>query len=71
MKFERYVEAINEPYNYHGRDLTLLTLSKMLRVTILVIHPEYLWLSHPFVNVTDASVVLVLEKMGHFSPTCK
>ena len=40
-----------------------MILSKMLKVVIAFIHPEYIWMSAPDVNVREASVVLVYD--GH------
>ena len=40
-----------------------MVLSKMLKVVIAVVHPEYIWMSAPDVNVREASVVLVYD--GH------
>ena len=47
--------------SYHGYDLTLLILSKMMKVVIALIHPDYIWMSTPDVNVLEASVVLVYD----------
>ena len=41
----------------------LICLARMLKVIILLVHPDYLWLSSTDVNVREASVVIVYD--GH------
>ena len=55
-----YLEKVNNS-NFHGFDLSMIVLSKMLKVVILMQHPDYLWLSCPDVNVKEALVVMVYD----------
>ena len=57
---DRYVKAVSNS-DYHGLDISLLILAKMLKIVIAVIHPDYLWMSMPDVNVREASVVLIYD----------
>ena len=54
---------------YHGFDLSLLVLSKMLKVVIAFVDPEYIWMSTPDVNISEASVVLVFDGKYHIYAT--
>ena len=58
ITFDDYIKAVKAT-SYHPYDLTLLVLSKLLKVVIALLHPDYIWLSTPDVNVTEASVVLI------------
>ena len=62
MNFDTFVHAISNS-TYTGVDLTLMILSKMLKVLIGLVHPDYIWLSHVDVNVREASVIIVYD--GH------
>ena len=68
MTFDRFYTALKE-CRYHGFDLTLLVLSRMLKVIIGVLHPEYIWLSSLDVNVRDANVFLLLGQDELFMAT--
>ena len=62
-----YLEKVNNS-NFHGLDLSMIILSKMLKVVILMQHPDYLWLSCPDVNVKETSVVLVYDLIKKLIP---
>ena len=62
MSFDTFMRAISNS-DYHGFNLTLICLERMLKVIIMVVHPDYLWLSSTDVNVQEVSVVLVYD--GH------
>ena len=68
MTFDWFYTALKE-CRYHGFDLTLLVLMRMLKVVIGVLHPEYIWLSNLDVNVQDANVFLVLGQDEQFTAT--
>ena len=68
MSFEVYYSAVKQ-CRYHGNDLTLVMLSRMLKMVICVIHPNYLWLSNLDVNVRDANVVLCIDESEVFTGT--
>ena len=68
MSLDRFVTAsMNSPY--HSFDLSLLVLSKMLKVVIAFVNPEYIWMSTPDVNISEASVVLVFDGKYHIYAT--
>ena len=60
LNFDQFVKKVSNS-TFHGYDLTMMILSKMLKVVILFQHPDYLWISTPDVNVLEASVVLVYD----------
>ena len=60
LNFDQFIKKLSNS-TYHGYDLTMMILSKMLKVVILFQHPDYLWISTPDVNVIEASVVLVYD----------
>ena len=64
MSMDRFMRAAMNS-QFHGFDLSLLVLSKMLKVVIAFIHPDYIWLSTPDANVSEASVVLVYDGSSH------
>ena len=59
--------CMNSPF--HGFDLSLLVLSKMLKVVIAFVHPDYIWMSVPDVNISEASVVIVFDRKFHIYAT--
>ena len=65
---DRYFKAVSNSH-YHGFDITLLILAKMLKVVIAVIHPDYIWMSTPDVNVHEASVVIIYDSADQFLGT--
>ena len=62
MSFDKFMRATTNN-DYHGFEWTLICLARMLKIIIMVVHPEYLWLSSTDVNVREASVVIVYD--GH------
>ena len=63
-----YVEKVNNS-NFHRFNLSMIILSKMLKVVILMQHPDYLWLSCLDVNVKEASVILVYDGIKTINST--
>ena len=63
-----YLEKVNNS-NFHGFNLSMIILSKMLKVVILMQHPDYLWLSCLDVNVKEASVFLVYDGIKTINST--
>ena len=59
---EELIVSFDEDRDPVQRDIVLIILSKMLRVTILCVVGDYLWLSTPYVNVVEASIVIVFGK---------
>ena len=68
MTFDKFYTVLKQ-CRYHGFDLTLLVLSRMLKVVIGVLHPEYIWLSNLDVNVCDANMFLILDQCEEFTAT--
>ena len=68
MNMDQYVRSASNS-NYHGMDLSLLVLSKMLKVTIGIIMPDYVWISYPDVNLQDLSVLIVFDRQKCFYGT--
>ena len=62
MSFDKFMRATTNS-DYHGFDPPLICLAKMLKIIIMVVHPEYLWLSFTDINVQEVSVVIVYD--GH------
>ena len=60
MSMDEFVRCASNS-TFHGMDLSLLVLSKMLKVTIGVILPEYVWISCPDVNLREVSVLIVYD----------
>ena len=58
MTIDDFVKAASNSH-YNGMDLSLLIISKMLKVVIAIILPDYIWISCLDVNVREASVVIV------------
>ena len=65
---DQYVRSASNS-RYHGMDLLLLVLSKMLKVTIGVIMPDYVWISCPDVNLYEVSVLIVFDGQKCFYDT--
>ena len=70
ITFDQYFRSASNS-KYHGMDLSLIVLSKMLKVTIGIIMPEYVWLSCPDVNMREASVLMVFDGQNCFYGTGK
>ena len=68
MSLDRFMKAsMNSPFQ--GFDLSLLVLSKMLKVVIAFVHPDYIWMSTLYVNISVASVVVVFDGNFHIYAT--
>ena len=66
MNLDTFVHQVSNS-RYTGFDLTLMILSKMLKVIIGLVHPDYIWLNHVDVNVREASAIIVyhVHKVFH------
>ena len=65
---DQYVRSASNS-SYHGMDLLLLVLSKMLKVTIGTIMPDYVWISCPDVNLCKVSVLIMFDGQKCFYGT--
>ena len=70
MSFDQYLHAL-ESQTFHGYDIALRILSRMLKMTIGVWTGRYVWLSSPNINVFEVSVLLTVDEKGHFDATGK
>ena len=68
MDFDCFYHVVSNAA-YMGIDLTLMVLSRMLKVIIAVVHPDYIWLSHADVNIRETTVVLVYNGQRVFHVT--
>ena len=68
INFDQFVRSVSNT-SYHGMDLVLMVLSKMLKVIITFIAPDYIWMSTVDANVREASVVIVSDGQGHLHAT--
>ena len=68
LSFDQYLHAL-EDKKFHGYDIALLILSRMLKMTIGVWTGRYVWLSSPNINVFEVSVLLTLDADGLFDTT--
>ena len=68
LSFDQYLHTL-EDKKFHGCDIALRILSRMLKMTIGVWTGRYVWLSSPNINVFEVSVLLTLDADGLFDPT--
>ena len=68
LSFDQYLHAL-EDKKFHGYDIALHILSRMLKMTIGVWTGRYVWLSSPNINVFEVSVLLTLDAEGLFDTT--
>ena len=68
MTFDQYLHALKSQ-TFHGYDIALRILSRMLKMMIGVWNGRYVWLSSPNINVFEVSVLLTLDESGHFDAT--
>ena len=68
LTFDQYLHALQDK-KFHGYDIVLHILSRMLKMTIGVWTGRYVWLSSPNINVFEVSVLLTLNAEGLFDTT--
>ena len=68
LSFDQYLHAL-EDKKFHGYDVALCILSRMLKMTIGVWTGRYVWLYSPNINVFEVSVLLTLDAEGIFDTT--
>ena len=54
----------------HDEEIILMVASQMFELPIGVITPNYIWCTHD-IDVPSMPVVLLLDKNGNWSGTCK
>ena len=68
LNYDMFVKKLLNS-TFHGFDLTMMVLSKMLKVVILMPYMDYLWISMPDINILEASVVLVYDGVRTINST--
>ena len=64
MSLDQYVTAL-ERDKFHGYEIALHILSRLLKMTIGVWKGRQLWLSSPNINVFEVSVLITIDGLGH------
>ena len=68
MDMTAYIEAA-EFSLYHGSDLALRVLSRMLKIPIAAWNSHFIWVSAPYVSVYECPVLVVMDCVGNFHGT--
>ena len=68
MSLDQYVTAL-ERDKFHGYDIALHILSRLLKMTIGVWNGRQVWLSSPNINVFKVSVLITIDGLGHCDAT--
>ena len=68
MSLEQYVTALDRD-KFHGYDIGLRILSRLLKMTIGVWNGRQVWLSSPNINVFEVSVLITIDGQGHCDAT--
>ena len=68
MSLDQYVTAL-ERDKFHGYDIALRILSRLLKMTIGVWNGRQVWLSSPNINVFEVSVLITIDLLGHCDAT--
>ena len=68
MSLDQYVTAL-ERDKFHGYDIALRILSRLLKMTIGVWNGKQVWLSSPNINVFEVSVLITIHGLGHCDAT--
>ena len=57
MDMESFIEAAEHSF-YHGSDLSVHVLSRMLKIPIVAWNSHFLWVSTPYISVYDCPVLV-------------
>ena len=68
MMIDQYIAAL-ESDKFHGYDIGLRVLSRLLKMTIGVWNSRHVWLSSPNINVFEVSVMITIDNNGHCDAT--
>ena len=68
MSMDQYIAAL-ERDKFHGYDIALCILSRLLKMTIGVWNGRQVWLSSPNINVFEVSVLITIDRLGHCDAT--
>ena len=69
MDMESFFEATEHSY-YHGSDLSVRVLSRMLKILIAAWNSHFLWVSTPYISVYKCRVLVVFHGTGTNSLYC-
>ena len=65
MDMTTFIEAAKFSY-YHGSDIALRVLSRMLKIPIAAWNSHFIWVSAPYISVYECPVLLVMDCVGNF-----
>ena len=68
MDMTAFIEAAEFSY-YHGSDLALRLLSRMLKIPIAAWNSHFIWVSALYISVYECPVLLVMDCVGNFHAT--
>ena len=68
MDIESFIEAAWHSF-YHGSDLSVCVLSRMLKIPIAAWNSHFLWVSTPYISIYDCPVLVVMDSVGNFHGT--
>ena len=68
MDMIAFIEAGEFSY-YHGSDLALRVLFRMLKIPIAAWNSHFIWVSALYLSVYECPVVVVMDCMGNFHLT--
>ena len=68
MDMTIFIKAAEFSY-YHGSDLALRVLSRILKIPIAAWNFHFIWVSAPYISVYECPVIVVMDCMGNFHPT--
>ena len=68
MSLDQYIAAL-ERDKFHGYDIGLHILSRLLKITTGVWNGRQVWLSSPNINVFEVSVLITIVGQGHCDAT--
>ena len=68
MSLEQYITSL-ERAKFHGYDIALRILSRLLKMTVGMWNGRQVWLSSPNINVFEVSVLITIDGQGHCDAT--
>ena len=68
MMIDQYISAL-ESDKFHGYEIELCVLFRLLKMTIGVWNNRHVWLSSPNINVFEVSLMITIENDGHCDAT--
>ena len=68
MDMESFIEAAEHSF-YHGSNLSVRVLSRMLKIPIAAWNSHFLWVSTPYISIYDCPVLVVMDSVNNFHGT--